>query len=164
MVKLKRLLLVIGIVMILYIPICRVMNRTKKDDQMIGVIRIPSIQLELSIYEGVDEKVLQKGIGHIEQTSYPGDGRGSRCLLAGHRGLPNAELFEKLGEIKNGDMFYIEIGAHEYSYEVCDIEVIEPSEIEKLVPLEERELVSLITCTPYCINTHRLIVTGERKK
>ena len=158
---LKKMLWIVGIALLLYIPMCRAMNHIKTDDQRMGVLYIPKIKLELPIYEGVEEQVLQKGIGHIEQTSLPGDGIGSRCLLAGHRGLPKAELFERLGEIKKGDLFYIEMGKHKYAYIVCDIEVIET---EKLVANEKQELVSLITCTPYCINTHRLIVTGERKK
>ena len=161
---LKKMLWIVGIALLLYIPMCRAMNHIKTDDQRMGVLYIPKIKLELPIYEGVEEQVLQKGIGHIKQTSLPGDGIGSRCLLAGHRGLPKAELFERLGEIKKGDLFYIEMEKHKYAYIVCDIEVIEPNETEKLVANEKQELVSLITCTPYCINTHRLIVTGERKK
>ena len=89
--------------------------------------------------------MLQKGIGHIERSSPLGGEKGTHCLLAGHRGLPDAELLTRLGEMKEGELFYIETSRDRYTY------------IQK-----DRQLVSLITCTPYGINTHRLVVTGER--
>lgn len=129
---------------------------------VMGVINIPKIDVLLPIYEGTTETVLQKGVGHVEVSSALGGGRGTHCLLAGHRGLPGKELFTRLGELKEGDLFCIEVNRAKYIYQVLQIRVVRPEETEGLGIWEDRDLVSLITCTPYGINTHRLIVTGER--
>lgn len=171
---LKRIFLLVGMLLCLY-PVVRHRiskigenriasryqeNQTSED--VMGIISIPKIDVLLPIYEGTTETVLQKGIGHIEVSSSLGGGFGTHCLLAGHRGLPSAELFRRLGELRKGDLFSIETQGQRYTYAVCEIRVVKPEETEGLGIWENRDLVSLITCTPYGINTHRLIVTGER--
>ena len=171
---LKRILLLLGMFLCLY-PVVR--HRISKiyeerivseyqanptSENMMGIISIPKIEVLLPIYEGTTEAVLQKGVGHIEVSSSLGGGLGTHCLLAGHRGLPSAELFRRLGELQEGDLFYVETKGQRYTYVVCEIRVVRPEETEGLGICENRDLVSLITCTPYGINTHRLIVTGER--
>lgn len=137
-------------------------QETPYNSEVIGIIEIPKINLILPIYSGVDDKTLEKGIGHLEWSSLPGGGISTHCLLAGHRGLPGAELFTRLNEIRKGDLFYIRVNTERIAYQVNAIQVIKPEETERLGIRENRDLVSLITCTPYGINTHRLIVTGER--
>ena len=160
----NRVLLAVGIVLLLFIPMSRMMTEHTDEEGVIGHILIPKLELELAIYEGVSEEVLEKGVGHIEESSYPGNNEGTHCLLAGHRGLPSAKLFAELGEMQIGDLFYIDMPECRYVYKICEIQVIKPEETEKLKVQGNRELVSLITCTPYGINTHRLVVTGERMK
>ena len=172
--KLKRVLFVIGISLCIYPLISQIYagNEERKavleyqenadESDAIGVLGISQINVLLPIYTGTTEDVLQKGVGHLEGSSAPGGGRSTHCLLAGHRGLPDAELFTRLGELEEGDLFYIEVNNQRYTYKVCEIRVVRPEETEGLGIEEDRDLVSLITCTPYGINTHRLIVTGER--
>lgn len=171
---LKRLLFVLGILLCLYPICCQSVNHAENkeiveqyrsglhSDDVLGILEIPAIHVRLPICEGVTEQVLQKGIGHIETSSPLGGGKGTHCLLAGHRGLPEAELLTRLGEVKEGELFYIETSYDKYTYQVCEIKVIKPEETGGLGVQKDRELVSLITCTPYGINTHRLVVTGER--
>lgn len=171
---LKRIFLVLGIFLCLY-PVFHdvIASMEEKEiieqyrsglmlDDVIGILTIPSIQVQLPIYEGVTENVLQKGIGHIEKSSPLGGGTSTHCLLAGHRGLPEAEFLTRLGELEKGEQFQVEIKENIYTYKVCEIKVVRPEETGGLGIQRDRELVSLITCTPYGINTHRLIVTGER--
>ena len=171
---LKRILAILGCLLCIY-PICyqnatrigeeeivRQYRRGFCSDGVIGILEISTIRVLLPIYEGITEDVLQKGIGHLEMSSPLGGGNSTHCLLAGHRGLPEAELLTRLGEIEEGELFQIEINDKIYTYQVCEIRVIKPEETEGLGIQEGRELVSLITCTPYGINTHRLVVTGER--
>ena len=131
---------------------------------VIGWIEIPSIKVQLPIYHGTDEMVLQKGVGHLSGSSLPIGGDSTHCFLAGHRGLPDAELFTRLGEVVEGDVFYLHVLKEVLVYEVCEIKVVTPNHTEILSVQPHRDLVSLITCTPYGINSHRLIVTGERKE
>ncbi len=131
---------------------------------VIGWIEIPSIDVLLPIYHGTDETVLQKGVGHVSGSSLPVGGESTHCFLAGHRGLPDSELFVGLGEINKGDVFYLHVFQEVLVYEVCAINVVTPDYTEILNVQPKRDLVSLITCTPYGINSHRLIVTGERKE
>lgn len=171
---LKRMLPVLGILLCLYPIVNRIITRSKNEeivrgyrqnltvDETMGILEIPKIDVLLPIYQGTTEAVLKKGIGHLEGSSVLGGGRSTHCLLAGHRGLPDAELFTRLGEVEEGDLFYIEVNSQRYTYKVCEIQVVRPEETEGLGIQENRDLVSLITCTPYGINTHRLIVTGER--
>ena len=132
-----------------------------KEETMLGILEIPKLEIALPIYEGTAERVLQEGVGHLSQSADLGAGKGTLCLLAGHRGLPNQELLARLGEMQVGDVFYV-FREVRYAYRVCDIRVVRPEETEGFVCVADKELVSLITCTPYGLNTHRLIVTGER--
>lgn len=163
---LKRVLFALGLLLCIYPIVGQHINKVQQEsidsEGVIGLIRIPKVDVLLPIYEGTSEAVLQKGIGHLEESSAPSGGIGTHCLLAGHRGLPNAELFRRLGELKKGDLFSIEDKSNTYTYQVCNIRVVRPEETEGLGICKDRDLVSLITCTPYGINTHRLIVTGER--
>lgn len=135
-------------------------EKAPEDCVYLGRLQIPTIDVDLPIYEGVSEDVLENGIGHITQSSPLFAGNKSHCLLAGHRGLMNRTLLFRLGELELGDQFFIGT----YSYRVCDINVIHPEDTGYFQTEEERELVSLITCTPIGIHTHRLVVTGERIK
>jgi sortase A len=129
---------------------------------VMGSIEIPKIGVDLPIYHGTDDDVLSNGIGHLEGTSLPVGGASTHCVLTGHRGLPNSKLFTRLDEIEENDLFYLNIFGETLAYKVNQIEVIEPDEVDKLHIQEGKDLVSLITCTPYGLNTHRLVVTGER--
>lgn len=158
-----------GIALCLYTPISNVVRKQDWQSQIpyqqgvIGVIEIPNIDVNLPIYNGTEEEILSKGIGHIEESSPLGGGVNTHCLLAGHRGLPSADMFRRLNELKEGELFVIHVSDRELLYEVCQVQVIRPEETEVLRIQEGKDLVSLITCTPYGINTHRLVVTGERK-
>lgn len=129
---------------------------------IMGSIEIPKIGVDLPIYHGTENDVLSNGIGHLERTSLPIGGENTHCILTGHRGLPNSKLFTRLDELKENDLFYLNIFGEMLAYKVNQIEVIEPDEVEKLDIQDGKDLVSLITCTPYGLNTHRLVVTGER--
>ncbi len=132
------------------------------NDGMMGYIEIPSISVKLPIYHSTTEEVLQKGVGHIESTALPVGGLGTHCVLTGHTGLPTAELFTRLSELKEGDVFYISVLDKTLAYKVCEINVVLPDDMEKLVAYKNRDLVTLVTCTPYGVNSHRLLVTAER--
>lgn len=161
--------LVFGVILCLYAPITKwiaqqnLHRNVHTQEDHIGQIEISKIDVYLPIYKGTEEEVLQKGIGCMKEASPLGGGKNAHSILAGHRGLPNADLFFKLDELEIGDCFTIYVGEKELVYEVCSIQVIRPSETEVFGVQEERDLVSLVTCTPYGINTHRLVVTGERK-
>lgn len=128
----------------------------------IGHIDIPSIDAHLPIYEGTSDDVLQKGIGWLENTSFPMGGTGTHSVLTGHRGLPSSKLFSDLPEMKIGDVFYIHVLGEVFAYEVDHTVVVLPHETEYIAIEEGEDLVTLITCTPYMINTHRLLVRGTR--
>ena len=127
-----------------------------------GYIEIPKISIRLPIYHGTSEEVLQKGVGHIESTALPIGGEFSHTILTGHRGLPSAKLFTDLDQLGIGDRFYIHVLDQILAYEVDEINTVLPNELQKLQPIKERDLVTLITCTPYGVNTHRLLVRGTR--
>lgn len=129
---------------------------------IMGNVEIPKININLPIYHGTSDEVLANGVGHMEGTSLPVGGENTRTVLAGHTGLPNSKLFTRLDELEEGDLFYIKVCDEVLAYKVVGIEVIEPDEIDKLEIVPEKDLVTLLTCTPYGLNTHRLIVTGER--
>ncbi len=131
-------------------------------DGMIGSIEIPVIDVDLPIYHGTSEKVLSSAVGHVKNSSLPIGGKNTRAILAGHRGLPSAKLFTRLDELKKGDLFFVHIFHETLAYEIQNIEIIEPDEVEKLQIVPEEDLVTLLTCTPYGINSHRLIITGRR--
>lgn len=129
---------------------------------VIGYIEIPRIKCSLPVYHGTDEAVLQIAIGHIEGSSLPVGGTGTHCVLSGHRGLPSAKLFTDLDQLVVGDEFLLRILDEVLTYEVDQILVVEPQQVEALSIDPERDYCTLVTCTPYGINTHRLLVRGHR--
>lgn len=129
---------------------------------LMGHIQIPTIDVNLPIYHGVSEETLSKGIGHMPQTAFPIGGTGNHAVLTGHTGLPSAELFTDLTELQEGDVFYIHILEETLAYRVDQIQVVLPSEAEALVPIPGGDYCTLVTCTPYGINSHRLLVRGSR--
>ncbi len=129
---------------------------------ILGYIEIPKIDVSLPIYEGTSEAVLQKGVGHLRNTSLPVGGKGSHVALSAHRGLPSAKLFTDLDELEEGDLFYLYVLDETLAYEVDQILVTEPHITHELDIDKEEDYVTLITCTPYGINSHRLLVRGKR--
>ena len=132
------------------------------DNGMIGYITIPELRLKLAIYHGVDESVLQVGIGHIEGSSLPVGGESTHCVLSGHRGLPSAKLFTDIDKLELGDVFMLHVYDEVLTYEVDQILIVEPEDYSALAIEEGEDYCTLITCTPYGINTHRLLVRGHR--
>ena len=131
---------------------------------IMGYIEIPKIDCSLPIYHGTDEGALQIAIGHLEGSSLPVGGKSSHCVLSGHRGLPSARLFTDLDQMEEGDTFILNILGHKLAYEVDQIKVVLPEEMSDLEIQKGRDLCTLVTCTPYGINTHRLLVRGHRVK
>ena len=131
-------------------------------DGVMGYIEIPKLDLRLSIAHGTDEDVLQKMVGHVEGTSLPVGGESSHCVLSGHRGLPSAKLFTNLDQLVEGDTFTIRVLDEVLTYEVDQILIVEPEDVSALEIIPGRDLCTLVTCTPYGINTHRLLVRGTR--
>ena len=131
-------------------------------DGMMGYVTVPKLKETLPIYHGTSEKVLQSGIGHLEQTSLPVGGASTHAALSGHRGLPTAKLFTDLNLMKKGDKFYITILKDTYAYQVDKITTVLPTDAKQLAIEPGKDLVTLITCTPYAVNTHRLLVRGHR--
>jgi sortase A len=132
------------------------------DSGVMGSIDIPSIGVSLPIYHGTDEAVLQVAVGHLDWSSLPVGGDGTHCILSGHRGLPSARLFTDLDELRVGDQFMIRVLGDILSYEVDKILIVEPHEVDSLRVEEGMDLCTLVTCTPYGVNTHRLLVRGHR--
>lgn len=130
--------------------------------EIIGYLTVPVIDLNLPIYYGTSNEVLEKGVGYIEETSFPLGGEGTHSVLTGHRGLPSAELFTRMGEVKEKDTFYLHILDEVLAYEVDQILVVDPDDTSELDIVEGKDYVTLVTCTPYSINTHRLLVRGHR--
>ncbi len=129
---------------------------------MIGYIEIPSISCFLGIYHGTSNAVLQVATGHIEWSSLPVGGENTHSVISGHRGLPSAKLFTELDKLKIGDIFEIYILNETYTYSVDQINIVEPSDMSKLGIVPGEDYVTLVTCTPYGINTHRLLIRGTR--
>ena len=129
---------------------------------IMGYIDIPIIDVHLPIYHGADESVLQVGVGHIEGSSLPVGGESTHSVLSGHRGLPSATLFTNIDRLVEGDVFMIYVLNETYTYEVDNIQVIEPQNTNPLQIEEGEDYCTLFTCTPYGINTHRLLVRGHR--
>ncbi len=129
---------------------------------MMGSLEIPGIDVDLPVYHGTEPEVLAAGAGHLEGSSLPVGGAGTRCVLTGHRGLPGSRLFTRLDELERGDLIFLRVLRQVLAYEVREIEVIDPEQVERLEIREGQDLVSLVTCTPYGINTERLVVTGIR--
>lgn len=132
------------------------------NDGVIGYIKIPKIDVNIPIYHGTSTKVLEKGVGHFEKSSLPIGGDGTHSILSGHRGLPSSRLFSDLNQLQEGDLFYIYVLDQILAYKVDQISVVEPDDIENLKMEEGKDYVTLVTCTPYAINTHRLLVRGTR--
>ena len=131
-------------------------------NDVMATIKIPSIDVNLPIYHGTDTATLDKGVGHLFGTALPVGGESTHTVLTGHTGLGNATMFDQLTSVKMGDYFYIETAGRHLKYQVTDIRVVLPHETESLNKVEGKDLATLITCTPYGVNTHRLLVTGER--
>ena len=131
---------------------------------IMGYIEVPKIDCSLPIYHGTDEGALQIAIGHLEGSSLPVGGKSTHCVLSGHRGLPSARLFTDLDQMEEGDIFILNILGRKLAYEVDQIKVVLPEEMSDLEIEEGKDLCTLVTCTPYGINTHRLLVRGHRTK
>lgn len=129
---------------------------------VMGYIEIPEIKVSLPIYHGTDEGVLQIAVGHIPGSSLPIGGMGTHSVVSGHRGLPSAKLFTNLDELKEGDIFMIRVLDETLTYEVDQIRIVEPDDLTSLEIDPEQDLCTLVTCTPYGVNTHRLLVRGHR--
>ena len=129
---------------------------------IMGYIEIPSIDCTLPIYHGTDEGVLQIAVGHLDWTSLPIGGESTHCVLSGHRGLPSAKLFTNLDKLVVGDVFMLRILDEVLTYEVDQILIVEPNDMDALQMVPGQDLCTLVTCTPYGINSHRLLVRGHR--
>ncbi len=129
---------------------------------IMGYITIPGIDVELPIYHGTSDKVLNNAAGHLQGSSLPIGGDSTHAVISAHRGLPSAKLFSDLDELEKGDRFTITVLNEVLTYEVDKIQIIEPDELDKLEIVDGEDYVTLITCTPYGINTHRLLVRGTR--
>lgn len=129
---------------------------------IMGSLEIPKIDVNLPIYHGTDEEVLSNGVGHLKGSSLPVGGSSTHAVLSGHRGLPSSKLFLRMDEVEEGDYFFLKICDQTLAYKVTEINIVEPKDTSVLQIKAEEDLVSLVTCTPYGINTHRLIVTGTR--
>lgn len=132
------------------------------EDGVMGYIEIPKISVYLPIYHGTSDEVLEKGVGHIQNTSVPVGGDSTHSVLTGHTGLPNAELFTRLDELVIDDIFFIHVLNDVLVYKVYEIKVILPDNIDELQILNGEDYVTLVTCTPYGVNSHRLLVKAER--
>lgn len=125
-------------------------------------LRVPSIDLDLPVYHGTSDATLLKGVGHLQGTSLPVGGAGTRSVLTGHRGLANATMFTNLDRVAKGDTFSVEVLGEVFTYRVFDIKVVKPEDTEQIRTVPGEDLMTLITCTPLGVNTHRILVTGER--
>ena len=129
---------------------------------IMGTIVIPAINIKLPIYHGTSEKILEKGIGHLEGSSLPLGGENTHTVLTGHTGLSNAKLFTDLSEMKDGEFFFLNILGEQLVYQINQIRIVLPTDLEELYIKKGKDYCTLVTCTPYGVNTHRLLVRGER--
>lgn len=129
---------------------------------IMGYIQIPAINVQLPVYHTVEDVVLQVAVGHIEWSSLPIGGESTHSILSGHRGLPSAKLFSDLDKLREGDVFLLQILDRTFTYEVDQILIVLPEETEALMIEEGKDLCTLVTCTPYGVNSHRLLVRGHR--
>ncbi len=129
---------------------------------VMGYIQIPAIRISLPVYHGIGDSALGAGAGHVPGSSLPVGGSGTHCLIAGHTGLSSSQLFTNLDRLKEGDAFSVTVLERKLYYCVCDVRVVTPEETHSLRPVEGEDLCTLITCTPYGVNSHRLLVTGRR--
>lgn len=128
--------------------------------EMIGYVEIPKIAVNLPIFAGTGSNILEMGAGHLEGTSLPVGGKSTHTVITAHRGLPKAKMFRNLDQINYGDIFYIHNLEKTLAYKVDQIEVVEPSDFSKVLVVENEDYATLLTCTPYMINSHRLLVRG----
>ena len=131
-------------------------------DGVMATINIPKIHVELPIYHTTDTDVLEHGVGHLEGTSVPIGGESTHCVLSGHTGLPSMKIFDNLDQLEVGDYFVISVLGEDHAYRVTSVEVVLPDETDSLVIEQGRDFCTLVTCTPYGVNTHRLLVHAER--
>lgn len=129
---------------------------------MMGYLEIESIDVYLPVYHGTEDTVLQVGAGHVEGSSLPVGGEGTHCVLSGHRGLPSSILLSELDQMEEGDVFLLHVLDETLAYEVDQIRIVLPDEVGDLAVLPGKDLCTLVTCTPYGVNTHRLLVRGHR--
>ena len=127
-----------------------------------GYVDIPKINVNLPIYHGTDDTVLQVAIGHIAGSSLPVGGQGTHCVVSGHRGLPSARLFSDIDQLREGDVFMLHTLGQTMTYQVDQIRTVLPNELDDLAIDPGLDLCTLVTCTPYGVNTHRLLVRGHR--
>ena len=132
------------------------------DTGIMGYIDIPKINIQLPIYHGTEESVLQIAIGHIAGSSLPIGGKSTHCIVSGHRGLPSAKLFTDIDKMSEGDIFTMTVLDRTVTYEVDQVRIVEPTNLSDLQIVEGKDYCTLVTCTPYGINTHRLLVRGHR--
>lgn len=131
---------------------------------ILGVVEIPKIKVSLPVYHGIDDGVLQVAVGHIAGSSLPVGGEGVHTVISGHRGLPSAKLLTNLDRLSEGDVFMLKVLNRTLTYEVNQIRIVEPDDLRDLAIEEGRDYCTLVTCTPYGVNSHRLLVRGERRE
>ncbi len=129
---------------------------------VMGYVYIPKINVTLPVYHGTDETILQIAVGHIEGSSLPVGGKGTHCVIPGHRGLPSAKLFSDLDKLQEGDIAQLTVLDETLTYEVDQIRIVLPNELEELAIDPDKDLMTMVTCTPYGINSHRMLVRGHR--
>lgn len=132
------------------------------DTDVMARIRVPNVSIDLPVHHGTSDEAMRTGAGHLYGTALPVGDTGARPVLSTHTGLRSATLFDRLSDVKAGDIFYVDVYGETLAYEVTSIDVITPDQIEALAPVPGKDLVTLMTCTPYAVNSHRLLVTGER--
>lgn len=137
-------------------------NKRQELGEVLAVVEIPDIRVELPVYNGTSDIQLQYGAGLLQGTSMPIGGESSHSVITGHRGLPSAKLFTDLPKLEKGDQFYLHLQDETHAYEVDQIKVVVPTEMDDLKIVQGEDYVTLLTCTPYMINTHRLLVRGHR--
>lgn len=130
--------------------------------EAIGYLEIPKLGLYLPIYHGIEDEILKRGIGHLPETSLPVGGSSTHCVLSGHSGLPAARLLTDLDQVEEGDVFYLHVLEDTLAYEVDQIKIVLPNETDDIRIVPGEDYVTLLTCTPYGVNTHRLLVRGTR--
>lgn len=133
-----------------------------ESDGIMGYIEIPEIEVFLPVFHGTSQEVLRQGVGHLENTSLPVGGKDTHCVLSAHTGLSDKKLFTDLVLLKKGDLFYIQVLNRRLAYEVDQIRIVKPQDTSLLRIIPQKDLVTLVTCTPYGINSHRLLVRGHR--
>ena len=129
---------------------------------MMGTVEVPCIDVKLPIFHYTTKEVLEKGAGHLAGSSFPVGGENAHCIISAHRGLPSAKLFTDLDRVKEEDVFYLHVLTETLAYEVDQIKVVEPSDTSDLIIEQGKDLCTLVTCTPYAVNSHRLLVRGHR--